>query len=433
MRKSLLYILAAAMLCMVWACVKDLEKEGVSNTTQYIGTVVEKSTMQPVEGVSVQVTDGSHVHAVSVTDRNGRFKLTDVNFDELGDDCYLWLDGTALDLPSKQEPLMGLGSKVYDYRNIILYDKTNVDLLPRVTTGDVSNIMEHTATVSGSVSSNGGHALTARGICWATHQSPTIDDFHATAGVEIGSFSCNLTNLQGSTTYYYRAYATNSVGTTYGEQRTFTSGNGLPTVTTTNPSMSGNSVVSGGNVTSDGGYPVTARGICYGVYPNPDLTAAYTHTKNGTGTGYFSSVVNTNIVRTLYVRAYATNANGTSYGNQVIVDLDYLALPTFMFNGHTYRVAPDANNCLTWGDADRYCRNLTLYGYTDWRLPTLEELLQMYNDRMSIGDFYSSEYWSSNVLASNSDYHYAVLFGNGSRGTDYNNYRLYVRPIRIEN
>ena len=101
--------------------------------------------------------------------------------------------------------------------------------------------------------------------------------------------SYKLGGLEANTTYYVRAYATNSTGTAYGEQVSFTTGNGLPTVTTITPTISGDNAVTGGNVTSDGGFPITARGVCYGSLPNPDLTSTYSHTSNGTGTGYFTS------------------------------------------------------------------------------------------------------------------------------------------------
>ena len=266
--------------------------------------------------------------------------------------------------------------------------------LPVVTINDVTSITANSAVCGGDISSDGGFAVNDKGLVWSTTQYPALTNNHISLGSGNAPFTGSMTNLSIGTTYYVRAYATNANGTTYSEQRSFTTGNGLPSVTTTAASISGGNVVSGGNVTSDGGYPVTARGICYGVYPNPDLTGAYTHTSNGTGTGYFSSVIDTN-GGTIYVRAYATNANGTAYGNQITVNLDYLSLPTFQYYGHTYRVAPVANNDLSWYDADDYCDALTLFGYSDWIMPTKDQLLQMYNDRYTIGGFGSYSYWSS--------------------------------------
>lgn len=310
------FLTITATIMVLQACVKDLEKEEISDITQYIGKVVEKSTMQPVEGVSVQVTDGSHVHAMTTTDKNGHFILKDINFDEIGDDCYLWFDGTSLGLPSKQEPLLGLGNKVYDYKNIILYDETNVNLLPQVNTSEITDILALSAKVAGNVTADGGHEVTSRGICYATHQTPTLNDSVITAGSGLGEFSVGVSGLISATTYYVRAYATNSISTTYGAQMTFTTQNGgalLSIIEASN--ITATSATISGSVNSDGGDIIIARGFCYAKAQEPTIndsitidgadTGAFTHTLRGLETN-----------TTYYYRAYATNACMTSYSPQ---------------------------------------------------------------------------------------------------------------------
>ena len=93
---------------------------------------------------------------------------------------------------------------------------------PAVTTSSVSNITQATATCGGNVTSDGGANVTARGICWSTSQNPTVSNSHTTNGSGTGSFTSNITGLTANTTYYVRAYATNSKGTSYGEQKSFT-------------------------------------------------------------------------------------------------------------------------------------------------------------------------------------------------------------------
>ena len=90
-----------------------------------------------------------------------------------------------------------------------------------------------------------------------------------------------------------------------------------PILTTTEPgNISKNSVVSGGNITDDGGSQVTGRGVCWSTSENPDISA--NKTSDGSGTGIFVSTINGLSPNTLYhLRAYATNNNGTSYGNQL--------------------------------------------------------------------------------------------------------------------
>ena len=95
-------------------------------------------------------------------------------------------------------------------------------LLPTVTTGAVSGIMDTKATCGGTVTANGYSAVTLRGVCWSTVPSPTVGDSHTNAGTGTGAFTSTLTNLTPNTTYYVRAYATNSVGTAYGTEVNFT-------------------------------------------------------------------------------------------------------------------------------------------------------------------------------------------------------------------
>ena len=319
---------------------------------------------------------------------------------------------------------------------------TTNDGLPVVTTSQTTATSTQISS-GGSITNDGGYSITTRGICYSTANStPTIEDSYTTAGIGTGTFSSVITNVDVSTTYYVRAYATNSIGTGYGKVVSLTTGNGLPTVTTTAITKNGQTFLSGGNVTDDGGSAILARGICYGTFPNPDLSATYTHTSDGTGKGYYTSTISSSISGTIYVRAYATNANGTTYGNEVSVDLDYLSLPTFIFNEKTYRVAPNAPNLMTWSQADTYCEGLYLYGYSDWRLPTKEELYQMYALRASIGGFVTVTssttsssapciYWSSSYYF-NGSYRicYTVNFNDGVQNTSSGSDGIYfnVRP-----
>ncbi len=191
--------------------------------------------------------------------------------------------------------------------------------LPTVTTSNVSNITQTTATGGGNITSDGGASITARGICWSTSQNPTTSNSHTTDGTGTGSFTSSMTGLTANTTYYVRAYATNSAGTSYGSQVTFTTlqNVSLPTVTTSNVSnITQTTATGGGNITSHGGASITVRGICWSTSQNP--TTSNSHTTDGTGTGSFtSSMTGLTANTTYYVRAYATNSVGTGYGNEV--------------------------------------------------------------------------------------------------------------------
>ena len=97
--------------------------------------------------------------------------------------------------------------------------------LPVVKTNEVYNITWTAAEVSGTVVSNGNDALTHTGFCWATHENPTLSDSHTSYnGNELGDFRDNIQDLTEGTTYFVCAYATNSIGTGYGDTITFTTG-----------------------------------------------------------------------------------------------------------------------------------------------------------------------------------------------------------------
>jgi len=96
---------------------------------------------------------------------------------------------------------------------------------PAVSTSDVSDIKEKMAACGGDVFDNGGYDVTARGVCWSTSPNPTLSDSHTTDGSGTGTFASSLVDLRSNTTYYVRAFATNSHGTSYGEQVVFTTRN----------------------------------------------------------------------------------------------------------------------------------------------------------------------------------------------------------------
>ncbi|MDX9696942.1 MAG: fibrobacter succinogenes major paralogous domain-containing protein [Bacteroidales bacterium] len=189
--------------------------------------------------------------------------------------------------------------------------------LPTVTTTTISNITATSAESGGNVTDDGGFAITSRGVCWSTTSNPTIANNHTTNSSGTGSFSSNLTGLNVNTTYYVRAYATNTNGTVYGTEYNFTTEDGLPTLTTTSISnITPTSAESGGNITDDGGFPILSRGICWSTNTEPTTTDNLT--SDGTGLGSFVSNISVLIANTTYyVRAYATNSNGIRYGNQV--------------------------------------------------------------------------------------------------------------------
>jgi hypothetical protein len=201
---------------------------------------------------------------------------------------------------------------------------TLIQEIPTISTNLASNITQTTATSGGNVISDGGAAVLYRGICWSTSMYPTITDSHTTDGTGKGLFVSNLSGLNEYTTYYIRAYATNSIGTAYGSELSFTT-LALPTVTTNAvTNICSSNADCGGVVTGSGGTDIIARGICWNTSANP--TIADNHTSNGIGVGAFvNSLTSLNANTLYYVRAYATNSVGTAYG----AELTFTTLPSF--------------------------------------------------------------------------------------------------------
>ncbi|MBR1564845.1 MAG: hypothetical protein IJ650_05805 [Paludibacteraceae bacterium] len=193
---------------------------------------------------------------------------------------------------------------------------TTITIIPTIVTDPVTNVTASSANCGGNVTADGGSAVTERGVCYSTNQNPTTSDSKVTSGSGTGSFSCNLTGLTKGTTYYVRAYAINSKGISYGEQKSFSTTATIASVSTNSvTNITSTTATCGGNVTDEGGSAVTERGICYSTSQNP--TTSDSKVTSGSGTGSFSCNL-TGLTRgtTYYVRAYAINSKGIAYGEQ---------------------------------------------------------------------------------------------------------------------
>ena len=203
-------------------------------------------------------------------------------------------------------------------------------VLPAVSLSPVITITSNTAYSGGNVINQGSSNVTVRGVCWGTAMNPTIakpltpttSGGRTKNGSGLGEFTSYLTGMSGNTLYYIRAYATNGSGTSYSGYNTFTTVGNLPSILTTIISnITINSASSGGNVTSQGSSAITERGICYSTSINP-TTSQPTITTNvggkiiniGTLGSFITNISGLSTGVLYYVRAYAINSYGTSYG-----------------------------------------------------------------------------------------------------------------------
>ncbi len=204
---------------------------------------------------------------------------------------------------------------------------TTAPTIATLTTRRIDGITQTGASSGGSITDNGGAAVTYQGLVWSTSENPTLYDNQGITRTdeETDDFAGRLTGLQHSTNYFVRAYATNSVGTAYGNQISFSTLSAVrPTVTTVTIScVTVDSAISGGNITSSGGAEISARGVVISTSQNPVVEKNEGITTDGDGIGEFTSEIGGLTGGTnYYIRAYATNTTGTAYGDELVFTTD---------------------------------------------------------------------------------------------------------------
>lgn len=213
----------------------------------------------------------------------------------------------------------GATGKYLSLKNVGIYGKvsgSNLVDLPIIATDMVSRVSTTHFTAGGTISNDGGAPVIERGVVYNTVGAPTLNDTKILAGEGSGTFSAEVASLTAGTTYYYRAYATNQAGTSYGGERTVTTLTQLQSPTVTTSSASSVLAVTakvGGNVASWGGCEVTERGICWSTHPNPTIEDS--KVALGMGLGSFTTqLYNLQPATTYYYTAYAINCQGAGYG-----------------------------------------------------------------------------------------------------------------------
>jgi FKBP-type peptidyl-prolyl cis-trans isomerase 2 len=193
---------------------------------------------------------------------------------------------------------------------------TSEVLLATVQTASVSSITGTTAVSGGSITSDGGGAITAKGVCWSTTANPTTSNDKTNDGTGTSSFTSNITGLTPSSSYHVRAYAINSAGTAYGNDLPFTAIGGKAYATTSPASdVTSTSTTLKGTVSAN--YISTTVTFEYGKTTSYGQTIAATP---GTVTGNDYTDVHADLTgletgATYHYRIKAVNAAGTTYGS----------------------------------------------------------------------------------------------------------------------
>ena len=235
---------------------------------------------------------------------------------------------------------------------------TTTGIIPSLTTTAASSININGFTTGGNISSDGGNLVTYRGICWSTSANPTINDNRILGGISTGTFTITLSNLNVATTYYVRAFATNSAGTAYGNQQTIS----------TSSLVAGTSY-QGGRIAYifQSGDPGYVAGETHGfIIMNHPMGMQAAYGGYNASTGYFT---------------YSGTSNnfGTGRNNTLL-----------LYN-------------MTGNNAAKYMYNVNYDGYNDWYIPSSAEWTKIAPNWSKLGVPYSTYQSSSEVSQQNSN------------------------------
>jgi hypothetical protein len=346
--------------------------------------------------------------------------------------------------------------------------------VPTLTTTEITNITGNTASCGGIITSEGSGTVLSRGVCWSIGTTPTIADSKTQDGAGAGTFSSNLIGLNGATTYYIRAYSTNSVGTGYGMAMSFKTLGQSPTVTT---SLASGVNASGAKikgiincnflsttVTFEYGtsisYGQTLEAIGSPMIGNENVSVSATLTNLSSGTIYHYRVKAVNSLGTTYgndITFTTLYSIGQSFGGGIICYLDNSGQHGLIaalndqsvgiqwYNGTNVPIittgmaigSGQSNTIAIISNQGQgtyaaiMCDNLVLNNYDDWFLPSKDELNTMYINLKAkgLGNFADGHYWSSSEYKTDTNAWYQY-FGLGSQNSAGKEYEYYVRAIR---
>jgi len=245
--------------------------------------------------------------------------------------------------------------------------------LPIFSTAPVTEIHIATAVSGGNITPD-GRTISSRGVCWSTSPNPTISNNKTYNGNGSGHYVCTLSGLTANTLYYVRAFATIDMGTAYGDQRSFST-----------PQYEIGQNFGGGII-----FYIDGSGQHGLIASSGDQSSGAFWGCSGTligGTGL---------------------SIGTGQANTTAI----------------------TNGCSSPDIAARICDDMVLYGYSDWFLPSRDELNEMYLKKTIIGGFENSKYWSSSEYNATYAWSMDFLSGSYSNGYSKDGNSFHVRAIR---
>ena len=283
--------------------------------------------------------------------------------------------------------------------------------LPTVVIDSVSKGIKKPKVYAHIVKANGG-SVSKVGVCYALTANAGLSDNVVLTTYIQNRFVCELNDLTTNSKYYIRVFAQNELGTGYSAEQTYQTTAFAPVLSDLNmTAITANSAIFTANVTDDCGSSVTAKGICWSLTPNPTVSLN-TKTSNGIGLGVFSATATGLSANTsYYLRAYATNAIGTSYNEQVLF-ITLLTVTIGSATSITYKSASVSATIPTQGS-----NPITEYGIC-WGTSTSPTIT---SNKLTATNLSNTNYSCALSNLSSATKYYARAFITNSTGTNYSN------------
>lgn len=426
---------------MIAAATIGCSKENTTGNTGKAGTIygIVTVTGEPLKGIGVSLFVDDALLLKTVTYDDGHYEFSDLKPGEytlkVETEGYNTFSTTVIVESGRQARADMQLTLVETHMDVVTYE----------------------AAVSGNAALLKGHYSVSYNS--SSYQPNEIGFYYSTStsvsnGVKVKTddgigyynrdFEVNVPDLMPGT-YYVQAYAKNSKGTAFGDIKTFVI-SGDPFVKTLDATnVTQNTATLNGEIVFAGNPAFTERGFVHSrSFTNPTIDDPESSTTRrivpGTSTSFSANIDNLTNNVTYHVRAYVTNANGTVYGESVDFKAEdpyanIISIPTLGLMIQKYDISSGAG----FYDAGNLCRNSTVGGYTDWRLPTSGELQSLYSYAVSVnwnvnsvGYFYhnssagSCRYWSSTEYKG---YRYVDMSNGSSSNGGYDSpYR--VRAVR---
>lgn len=299
--------------------------------------------------------------------------------------------------------------------------------LPALNISETTDIRATSAVLNAEITEKGIPEYTERGFVLGDKEMPTketaIKIIPATVDAAM-KFSVRAGDLTLEQTYYVRAYAENNAGIAYStNQDKFTTeciAPKLENFVVISEDKETRTAVFSATIAYVGDPPYYSRGFYWNTVDEGEITEnSEIEEVEGTSTTFQKSITFPSADQPIYVGAYVANVGWINYWKPVeIFSLEYLELKSSNLGVQK----SDVNeNQLDWYEAVTACKNSRVGSLSDWRLPTKDELYQLYLLKDEIGGFHSQQqydiYWSSEIDADISSaslqYYYCIDFYNG--------------------